>query len=280
MANMFMRFPKGKAKVLTLSYDDGLKWDMRLIEIMQKYGLKGTFNLNSGMFAPEEPVDPENNLYGRMSRKQVSELYADSGMEVAIHGLTHPPLDLMPANMCTREILQDRENLEEQFGTIIRGMAYPYGSFNDSVVDCLKSCGIAYARTTISTERFEMPSDWLRLTATCHHNNPKLMNLAKLFVDNKGKGKPIMFYLWGHSSEFEYNNNWYVIEEFAEYIGGRCDIWYATNIEIYDYVDAFSRLLFSTNGKMVYNPTNMDLFFSNDGKPYCVASGETLSMCL
>lgn len=53
MANLFMRFPQGRAKALTLSYDDGVEQDIRLIEIMGKHGLKGTFNLNSGLYAEE-----------------------------------------------------------------------------------------------------------------------------------------------------------------------------------------------------------------------------------
>lgn len=38
----------GKKKAVTFSFDDGVTQDIRLIEIFNKYGLKGTFNLNSG----------------------------------------------------------------------------------------------------------------------------------------------------------------------------------------------------------------------------------------
>ena len=213
-----------------------------------------------------------------MTQKQVEELYTDSGMEVAVHALTHPYLEQLPPEVCTREVLKDRENLEEQFDTIIRGMAYPFGTFSDSVVDCLKSCGIAYSRTTISNEGFKMPKDWLRLEATCHHNNKRLMELAEKFVEDKAGRGPIMFYLWGHSYEFEGNDNWNVIEEFAEYMGGREDIWYATNIEIYDYVDAYNKLRFSSDGKKVFNPTCYDLYFNIKNKDYCIAPGQTLKL--
>ena len=47
MENVFMRFPGGAYKVVTLSYDDNVEEDVRLVEIMKKHGLKGTFNLNS-----------------------------------------------------------------------------------------------------------------------------------------------------------------------------------------------------------------------------------------
>ena len=87
-----------------------------------------------------------------------------------------------------------------------------------------------------------------------------------------------MFYLWGHSYEFEANDNWNVIEEFAEYMANREDIWYATNIEIYDYQDAFKKLLFSVDGRIVKNPTAMELWFFLNGKEYSIKPGEVLTV--
>lgn len=273
MAKIFMRFPGGKVKALTLSYDDGVEQDIRLIDIMKEHGLKGTFNINSGLYAPEGTVYPEGRIHRRMTREAALELYKDSGMEVAVHGLTHPFLEQLPINLCTQEVLQDRINLENDFGGLVRGMAYPYGTTSDDVVASLKQCGIVYSRTTVSTEKFSIPTDWLRLPATCHHNNPRLMELAEKFVANEKKQGPLLFYLWGHSYEFEQNDNWHVIEEFAEYMGGREDIWYATNIEIYDYIAAYNQLLFSMDGKTVYNPSCVKLYFEMNGKLFCAKPG-------
>jgi len=276
MARIFMRFPGGKAKALTLSYDDGVEQDIKLIEIMVKYGLKGTFNISSGRYAAEGTVYPPGKLGRTMTKKASQSLYISNGMEVAVHGLTHPNLNKLPENMCTYEVMQDRANLEEDFGTLIRGMAYPYGSYSDSVVETLKLCGIVYSRTVASTERFDIPTDWLRMPATCHHNNPRLMELAKSFAENNTKLDPSLFYLWGHSYEFERDDNWKVIEEFAEYIGNRDDIWYATNIEIYDYIAAYKQLIFSVNGRKVYNPTNTTVYLLMDTEEICVKPGETV----
>ena len=271
---IFMRFPGGKKKALTLSYDDGVEQDIRLIDIMKKNGLKGTFNLNSGCYAPEGTVYPAGTIHRRMTKNQVAKLYSESGMEVAVHGLTHPHLEQLPINLCMEDIAKDRENLEEQFGVIVRGMAYPYGSFKDTVIECMKTVGIAYSRTTISSRGFSIPEDWLRLEATCHHDDPKLMELAKKFAEDNSHSSPWLFYLWGHSYEFEAHDNWDVIENFAEYIGGRDNIWYATNIEIYEYVTAYRQLVFSMDAKRVFNPTAYTIYFEKDGKEYCVKSGE------
>lgn len=274
VANIFMRFPEGKKRALTLSYDDATDQDMRFVELMKKNGLKCTFNINSGCYAEEGTVYAEGQCHRRMTKKQAIDLYKDSGMEIAAHGLTHPYLEQLPLSMCTYEVYQDRVNLEEEYGQIVRGMAYPYGTYNDDVVDVLKCCGIVYSRTTETTGKFSIPTDWLRLKATCHHADPNLMELAHKFVEKEWKTAPALFYVWGHTFEFEGDNNWEIIEEFAEYIGNREEIWYATNIEVYDYVQAYNQLVFSANGKKVYNPTAYDIYFEKDKKIYCVKPKE------
>lgn len=276
MDNVFMRFPGGKYKVVTLSYDDNVEEDVRLVEIMKKYGLKGTFNINSGQFSPEGSVgDVGKHGHRRMTLSKSVALHKQSGMEIACHGVTHPFLEQLPGSLCIREILEDRKALEEHFGCMVRGLAYPFGTYSDEVVSIAKACGIAYARTTVSTMKFDMPTDWLRLHGTCHHGNPELMKLAKQFAEDKRKWRPMMFYLWGHSYEFEDNNNWHIIEDFADYIGGREDVWYATNIEIYDYVNAYRQLIFSADGQTVYNPTNTELFVKTRRGLFSIKPGQT-----
>ena len=275
--NLFMRYPGGVRKAVTLSYDDGVEQDVRFVEIINKYGLKCTFNLNGGCFAPEGTVYEAGRIHRRMTKNACVELYKNSGHEVAVHGYTHPWLEnLSPVNVAY-EIIKDREALEDTFGCIVRGMAYPYGTYNDSVVNVLKECGIVYARTTKSTEKFDIPTDWLRMPATSHHTNPKLMELACKFVEDKNR-HPKLFYLWGHTYEFEERDNWNVIEEFGEYMGGREDIWYATNIEIYEYIKAYKQLVFSVDGSIIHNPTSRPLWFFFDKAIHRIGSGETICL--
>ncbi len=278
MKNLLLRFPGGKNRAVTLSYDDGVEQDIRLIQIMKEHGLKGTFNLNSGRYRPENEVSDPQHFHRTLSRSEAQRLYHDSGMEIAVHSVNHPWLDDLPPNICAWEVLQDRINLERDFGCIVQGMAYPYGRYNDQVIETLRQCGIVYARTVQSTERFDIPKDWLRLPATCHHNHPELMRLAGDFLKNEEMNKAKLFYLWGHSYEFELNNNWNVIEDFADYVGNREDVWYATNMEVYSYVTAFDQLVFSTEGNMVYNPTCQCLYFRILHQDYCVQPGEVCSI--
>ena len=271
-----LRFPGGRLKAVTLSYDDGVMHDKRLIEIMQKNGLKGTFNINSGLLPKESGW--------KLCPAEAVEVYTGGGMEVATHGQKHLSLTNVDSAIGVNDIIQDRIALEGLFGRIIKGLAYANGLYDDDSVKMLQMCGIEYARTVVSTEKFELPTDWLRWHPTCHHNNRKLMDLVDAFLADQPdpqrvhKYTPKLFYLWGHAYEFGNNNNWEVIEEFAEKIGGREEIWYATNGEIHDYVQAFDRLRWSVDGKLVHNPNNIDVYIFCEGKDYLVKSGETVKI--
>ncbi len=269
----FLCFPEFKEKAVTFSYDDGVIYDPRLIEIFVKNGLKGTFNISSGKFG-----------MGRiMSKDQAVELYTDSGMEVAVHGYNHLSLANVDVAVATNDVLTDRKMLEEIFGRVIKGMAYANGSLNDKVVEILKNCGISYSRTAVQTGAFDLPDDWLRWNGTCHHDNPNLMEYVENFLSAKRGGyfwsyRPRVLYVWGHSYEFNDKNNWERIEQLAEFIGGREDIWYATNGEIYDYVTAYDNLKWGVNCKFVHNPTATDVYINYFNKKVVVKAGQTVEI--
>lgn len=269
----FMCFPNFKEKAVTFSYDDGVIYDKKLIEIFNRYGLKGTFNLSSGKFGK-----------GRVNTKEDAlELYKNPCVEVAVHGYNHLSLASVDTAVATNDVLLNRKELEETFGHIVKGMAYANGSYDDSVVEILKNCGINYSRTVAQTCEFNLPNEWLKWHPTCHHNYPKLMELAETFINLKRSNyawfySAKVFYVWGHSYEFNDKNNWEVIEKLAEFISGREDIWYATNGEIYDYVNAYDKLEWSVDGKVVYNPTSVDLYLNCFDKKIIVKAGQFISL--
>ena len=276
-----LKFPGWKDKVLTLSYDDGVVQDIRLIGILDKYGLKGTFHVNSGLWLEEDAQ--RDRFYGRMKLSEAKELYIGSGHEVAVHTLTHAFLERLSAPEAVSQVMEDRKNLERDFGPLVRGMSYPYGTYSDNVVNILKQCGICYSRTVEATHSFAFPpKEWLTLPTTCHHNDKRLMELAETFVNQKLTHQRLsMFYLWGHSYEFDDNDNWDVIERFAEYMGGREEIWYATNMEIYGYTKAYQSLIKSADGTAIYNPTDQTIWFvaghdQVNVKQYQIGPGETM----
>lgn len=269
--NVYLLFPDGKPKALTFSYDDGVRDDIRLVDIFKSHGLFGTFNVNSGQFGARDSL---------LTADEVKNLYLPAGQELACHALTHPWLEKLPDDMALFEVLEDRKRLEALSGEIIRGMAYPYGTYSERTVELLGAAGIAYCRTTVSTNDFRLPADWLKLTATCHHNGEKLFEHAEKFVNATPSDHEHgwLFYVWGHSYEFPRDNNWDRIEKFAEQVSGKADVWYATNMQIYTYITAFRALQFSLNGGRVYNPSATPVWFSCAGKTYCVAAGETVCL--
>ena len=107
------------------------------------------------------------------------------------------------------------------------------------------------------------------------------MELSHQFVETADSSyrwgnAPMLFSLWGHSYEFDRNDNRGVIKEFAAYIGNREDIYYATNGELYSYLQAADRLAFGAKGKLVYNPTAIDIYLNFYGKKVIAPSGRTV----
>lgn len=276
MKRAAMMFPGGRFRAFTMSYDDGVEQDIKLIALMKKHGVKGTFNLNSGLYAAEGTVYPKGQVHRRMPRSMCLKTYDPAICEVAVHGSEHLFWNQIPEGRRMLDILNDRVQLENDFGAIVRGAAYPYGCYDQACIDALRNAGLVYCRTVNSTHSFRLPENWLALHPTCHHNDAMLDELSERFVSFNKVGECALFYLWGHSYEFEGNDNWHVIENLLDKVGGIADVWYATNIEIYDYVQAFKQLQFSADGNRVYNPTLKQIWLWDDKNARMIEPGETL----
>ncbi len=236
-------FPGGKTKCLTMSYDDGVWQDKKLIAIFDRYGIRGTFHLNSAMFGKAERYLKPN---------EVTDVYRNH--EVSCHTATHPAIGRCPLPSVAQEVLSDRINLETLFGRPVRGMSYPYGSHSAAIRAMLPGLGIVCSRVVGDSYSFDMPEDFLQWKATCHHNH-RLMEMADRFQEKDNGVHLKLFYVWGHSFEFDNDHNWDLIENFCEKAGGREDTWYATNIEIYDCMQTIGRLQFAADNSFVYNPS-------------------------
>ena len=281
MRSVFMRYPDGKAKAVTFSYDDGVVQDKRLAEIFDKYGMKATFNFNS------EKMRSDN-----FSKHEIKEYFLSKGHEIAVHGANHRANGNLRPIEGIRDVLDCRIELEEKCDCIIRGMAYPdtginlMGSFGsyEQIKHYLGELDIAYARTIGGdNDSFMLPQDFHAWMPTAHHNNPRIMDFVdaflKLDISNKAYHAARvsrLLYVWGHSYEFDQDNNWGHIEEICQKLSSSDDLWFATNIEIHDYVQAYKRLQYSANGKMIYNPTLLTICLDVDGEIYAIKSGETI----
>ena len=277
----FLRFPGGKAKAVTLSYDDGSEHEPRLIETINKYGLKCTFNLIGERVVEGNPLSVD----------YIKENILAHGHEIATHGYLHRAHNKIRPISGIRDTLDCRLALEQTFNMIIRGMAFPDCSVNrftqpdiyEKVKEYISDLDIAYIRTSGGdNDRFLLPDDWYNWFATAHHNNPKIMEYIDSFISLNVEDKyiasrdPRLFFLWGHAFEFENKKNWDHLEEICQKLSGKDDIWYATNIEIHDYVEAYRHLRYSADESIIYNPTLLDIWLDIDKKPYLVKSGQTI----
>ncbi len=223
----------GKKKAITFSYDDGVTQDIRLIELFNKYGLKCTFNLNSGLLGKpgqllREGVDVRHD---KISPERVREIYATH--EVATHSVTHPYLTRLTDSEIIREIEDDRIRLSELVGYEVVGHAYPMGDCDRRVADLLRDhTGVKYARTVVSTHNFDIQTDMHLFNPTVYHHREmdEMFRLGEEFLNLK-TDEPKLFYIWGHAYEFDIHNDWKRFEEFLEMISGRDDIFYGTNKE-------------------------------------------------
>lgn len=230
----------GKNKAVTFSYDDGVEQDRRLVELFNKYGMKATFNINSGIQTGANFFTERDSgiLVRRMNQKGLKKLY--EGHEIASHGLTHAnPVECDEETMYN-EVMADKRNLEALFEKKVVGYAYPYGGYNDMAVRVLSDCGIRYARTVESTSEFSPQKDLLRFKANFHHNHAGIFEGIERFLGGDPEEVSIL-YIWGHSYEFDANQNREHMEEILKRLAGRSEVFYGTNAEVLLGEDQISR---------------------------------------
>ncbi len=266
-------FPEGRKLTLTFSYDDGNRCDARLADLFTEYDMKATFNLNSAWLGHGEKIRAD----------ELKPLFLDRGHEVACHGYQHPFEDKVPLMAAVEDVRKDRVALEKILGMPIRGMAYPQGTFSNDVKEVLRILGIAYCRTTINARSTTyMPQDFREWNPTTHHNGKdgiSLQQQGENFLKTPGWYGTHMLYVWGHAYEFDMNKNWEIMENFCKLMAHHDNIWYATNIQICDYIQAFRRLEFSADLHLVYNPSVIPVWLEDgEGKTVVAESGKTVEL--
>jgi hypothetical protein len=268
-------FPQGKEKALTTSYDDGVRQDKLLVKIMNEHGIRGTFNLSSGLLGKNcrAVIDGFDTDTSKIPLGEICSVY--EGHEIACHAHTHLDLTKESEEVIDGQLDTDRRILEDETGKLVQGFAYPYGTYDDGVVQKLRQHGIRYARTVCSTNEFAIPENFLTWHPTCHHNDPRLMELIADFCQNPSHvGNSGLFYLWGHSYEFDQRENWDLIENLFSFLDDyHDDIWFATNGEIESYVESYIRLRISADETMINNPSVQSVWIRYNGIPKEIQPG-------
>lgn len=276
-----MLFPGGKTKALILSYDDGTIHDRRLVQLMNKYHLIGTFHLNSNKLNSDNP-------FSYLNKAEIKSLY--KGHEVSAHSANHPNLPDISKSEVIKEIVEDRKELERLVGYPVRGMAYPFGNTNDVVVETILELGIEYARTVGDTYAFEIPKDFLRWEPSVHQfakaywetNQPEkdkkeLELFYKVIADFLATNKLAVMDIWGHSWEMGLDEKkWDETEKYFSLLANQSSIYYTKQIDLVDYINAYRNLKFSFDKKIVTNVSSFEIYFKVGNKIESILPGKTI----
>lgn len=226
----------GMKKAVTFSFDDGVTQDVRLIEILNRYGLKGTFNINSELLGLPGQLNRNGKIVSHNKNSPCDLRYVYEGHEVAAHTLTHPNLTQLEEAEIIRQVEEDRVRLSELCGYEVVGMAYPCGGVNnDERVAAIiqKNTGIKYARTITSTYKFDVQEQLFRFNPTVYYIEENFETIIDSFLKSDSN-EPQLLYIWGHSYEMDAEYiTWNDFERLCAKLANRSEIFYGTNREVF-----------------------------------------------
>lgn len=264
-------YPYGKKKAFNVTYDDGVLQDVRFVELMNRYGLKGTFNLNSALMETEfEWVHEKGLVVKRLRMDVVKSLYA--GHEVASHTLNHPYMHDLSKEGVLWELSQDKRNLEMIFGEEIKGFAVPFDYYSDLIAECVQECGFAYGRISEMSHSFCPQTDYYRWKATVFHCEACLEELTAQFLETEED--LALFQIVGHSYDLDAENMWERMEAVFQTISNQEEILPMTTIEIIEYLKAMEQVEI-TDGS-IRNHSDRSLWFAVDDVIYEVKPAENV----
>jgi peptidoglycan/xylan/chitin deacetylase (PgdA/CDA1 family) len=232
------------ARVVTTSWDDGHKSDLRLAQMLSEHGLEATFY-----------VSPENHEFAKrdlLTAQEVRDLSHD--FEVGAHTLTHPRLPVIPEDRAREEIVESKVMLERITGGVVSSFCYPYGSYTDMHVKLVKDAGYKYARTVAryefglakpyeagtSVQAYSHRLDAWRIAYFARFRPIKILRyrdwdaLARDMFDHVMHRGGI-YHLWGHSWEIDEHGDWERLERVFRYISARPKVSYVANGELEAY---------------------------------------------
>ena len=225
---------KGKNKAATFSFDDGVTQDCRLVQILNKYGLKATFNINSGLLGVDGNLERNGRTvtHNKIKPEEVKALYL--GHEIAVHTVNHPTLVGLEESQIIYEVEEDRKALEKLCGYPIVGMAYPNGPNDDRVAKIIENNSpIKYSRTVTSTHSFNVQKEnLLRYNPTVYYIEECFEEIVDKFL-NSNDGEEQLLYIWGHSYEMDAGYiSWEKFERICQKLAGKENVFYGTNKEV------------------------------------------------
>ena len=226
-------YPGGKKKAFNITYDDGVLQDERFVTLLNRYGIKGTFNLNSQLMQEEFAwTHPNGMQVRRLSPERAKHLY--DGHEIASHTLTHPYMQELSDGELYRQLKADKDNLETLFGREVKGFAVPFDYYDDRIADCARACGFAYARKSEFTGNFTPCTDFYHWKTGIYHIAPDLPDFVAAFLNTDEE--LALCQIVGHSYDLDAENLWGTMELICAAVSKCDDIWFCTNGELVEFL--------------------------------------------
>lgn len=199
-------------KIFLLSFDDGTIYDRRFVEVLNKYNIPCTFNLNSGL---EDFVWEYDDRYPIRRQHLLDTVEQYRGHEIASHSAHHYWLNTLTPAQLSREIEEDCAALKQIFGVEELGFAVPFTACGEREVNIIRKF-VRYIRLSEMSESFALPADPYHIPIHGLYNEPDIREKIKRFAQND---LPVsLFALAGHSYEFEVLNHWEYMEQLLGYI--------------------------------------------------------------
>lgn len=264
-------YPGGKTKAFSLSYDDGVEQDARLVELLNRYGLKGTFNLNSQlMLEGFSWVHESGMVVRRLPWEQARELY--QGHEIASHSLTHPYLHTLPESEVMRQLGEDKRQLEVLFSRPVAGFALPFTDYNDTIARCALRCGFEYVRISEEGGNYNPVQPKFYRRAGMFHLNPNLGHFVEGFF--RTNQELALCQIVGHSYDLDVADLWEDMEALFCAVSRNPEVACLTNIELVHYLEAMERAV--VTACEICNPTDTQLWFRLGERVLTVRPGERI----
>lgn len=266
-------YPGGKNKAFNISYDDGVIQDIRFVEMLNRYGLKGTFNLNYGLMHQGFTWEHESGMtVRRIQEDQLLAVYR--GHEVASHSYSHPYFDNASETEILKELGSDKFFLEKLFGREVAGYATPFYYYSDLMAQCVRYCGFEYARISEESNDYSVPEDFYRWRGSKFHWDSDLKDFVRGFLETDQE--LALCQLVGHSYDLDVLNLWDSMEHICRLVSENKDIWLVTHIELVRYLRNMN--LSRITDRVIRNESSAELWFAVDGEIVKLQSGETITL--
>lgn len=264
-------YPGGKDRAFNITYDDGVTQDLRFVELLNRYGLKGTFNLNSELMRSGFSwIHPNGMEVKRLDVDTVRWLYR--GHEIASHTRTHPYMHDLHGEALRSQLLDDKLALEAMLGVEVAGFAVPFDYYSPEIAACARDCGFEYARMSEFSHAYRPCRDWYFWKTGFYHIEPGLTEFVEGFLNTQEE--MAVCQIVGHSYDLDAENLWGTMERILVRISDDERIWSCTNLELVRYLKAMDQVVITED--MLHNPTETDLWFRICAEIVKIGPGETV----